>query len=173
MRDFENFIPIDIYNHTETDRKNEPVKIDLYFDIFKPKEEGIVVKDQEGNEITFQTFNCIKENNKLIFDSIYILCSFGSKEKKKSFNIFLSYKSFVKKDITGIKKLPTKLNDGFVKLDTGKYIIELCKGTAQGHGGSKWGIRYFENKEQGINLIKDSNNAFGGVYGPFFTVENG
>ena len=56
---------------------------------------------------------------------------------------------------------------------TGKYIIELCKGTAKGHGGSKWGIRHFEHKEQGINLIKDNNNAFGGVYGPFFTVENG
>lgn len=173
MKDFKYFIPIDIYNHEEKTRVNEPVKIDLYFDIFKPNEEGIIVKDQEGNNITFQTFNCIKENNKLIFASIYILCSFRPEEKKRIFNVFLSDKSFGKKDIIGIKKLPTKLDDGFVNLDTGKYIIELCKGTAQGHGGSKWGIRYFENKDQGINLIKDSNNAFGGVYGPFFTVENG
>ena len=92
MKDFEYFIPIDIYNNTKAERVNEPIKIDLHFDIFKPNEEGIDVKDQEGNEITFQTFNCIKENNKLIFASIYILCSFRSDEKKKSYNVFLSHK---------------------------------------------------------------------------------
>ena len=95
MKDFEYFIPIDIYNNTKAERVNEPIKIDLHFDIFKPNEEGIDVKDQEGNEITFQTFNCIKENNKLIFASIYILCSFRSDEKKKSYNVFLSHKSFM------------------------------------------------------------------------------
>ena len=63
MKDFEYFIPIDIYNNTRAERVSEPVKIDLLFDVFKPNEEGIDVKDQEGNEITFQTFNCIKENN--------------------------------------------------------------------------------------------------------------
>ena len=85
MRDFKYFIPIDIYNHEGKTRVNEPVKIDLYFDIFKPNEEGVIVKDQEGNNIVFQTFNCIKENNKLIFASIYILCSFRPEEKKKNF----------------------------------------------------------------------------------------
>ncbi|MBK8034631.1 MAG: hypothetical protein IPK17_35040 [Chloroflexi bacterium] len=52
----------------------------------------------------------------------------------------------------------------------------MCLNSAaapQGHGGSKWGIRHFEDKNQSINLIKNNKNAFGGVYGPFFTPENG
>ena len=31
MKDFEYFIPIDIYNNTKAERVNEPVKIDLHF----------------------------------------------------------------------------------------------------------------------------------------------
>ena len=170
---FEYFIPVDVYNLEKKERINEPVKIDLHFDIFLPNEYGINLNDENDNQIPFQIFNTIKKNDKLVFASIYIICSFLPNQKKKSFKFLLSKESIKTNNLEGIKKCQTKLEDGFVNLDTGKYIIELCKGTAKGHGGSKWGIRHFEHKEQGINLIKDNNNAFGGVYGPFFTVENG
>jgi len=170
---FEYFIPVDVYNLEKKERINEPVKIDLHFDIFLPNEYGINLNDENDNQIPFQIFNTIKKNDKLVFASIYIICSFLPNQKKKSFKFLLSKEPIKTNNLEGIKKCQTKLEDGFVNLDTGKYIIELCKGTAKGHGGSKWGIRHFEHKEQGINLIKDNNNAFGGVYGPFFTVENG
>ena len=73
----------------------------------------------------------------------------------------------------GIRQLAPELGDGVRRLDTGTYVLELCRGTAAGHGGSKWGIRHFEHKRQGVNLIAGNMNAFGGVYGPFFTPENG
>jgi hypothetical protein len=72
-----------------------------------------------------------------------------------------------------IQQLKPELRDGFRRLDTGVYIVELCRGTGEGHGGAKWGIRYFEEKQQQINLIHQCKNAFGGVYGPFFTPGNG
>ena len=120
---FKYFIPVDIYNNENRDRKNEPVKIDLYFDIFKPNENGINIKDEDGKEISFQVFNCIKKNDKLIFASIYILCTFNFQEKKKTFNILLSEQNVKKNNLDGIKKLPTTLADGFVNLDT--KLIEI------------------------------------------------
>ena len=35
---FEYYIPLDIYNIEKKERINEPIKIDLYFDIFLPNE---------------------------------------------------------------------------------------------------------------------------------------
>jgi len=69
--------------------------------------------------------------------------------------------------------LAPHLADGVKRLDTGYYILELCRGTADGTAAGKWGIRYFEAKLQGRNLINDCANAIGGFYGPFFTPANG
>ncbi|RBP97603.1 hypothetical protein CRD60_06330 [Bifidobacterium aemilianum] len=74
----------------------------------------------------------------------------------------------------GIATLPsTKEEDAFRRLDTGYFDIELCRGTGRGEGASKWGIRHFARKEEGVDLLQSGNNAIGGFYGPFFTPENG
>lgn len=73
----------------------------------------------------------------------------------------------------GIKELPARESDAFVRLDTGYFDLELCRGTAQGTGSSKWGIRHFASVDEGVDLLRSGNNAIGGFYGPFFTPENG
>ncbi|WP_410014573.1 hypothetical protein [Sodalis sp. C49] len=73
----------------------------------------------------------------------------------------------------GIQPLPGKEIDCFARLDTGAFDLELCRGTAQGAGSSKWGIRHFRAAGDGFELLPSGNNAIGGFYGPFFTPENG
>lgn len=73
----------------------------------------------------------------------------------------------------GIRTLAGKEPDSFVRLDTGAFDLELCSGTAEGLGSSKWGIRHFRSAADGFELLPSGNNAIGGFYGPFFTPENG
>lgn len=76
-------------------------------------------------------------------------------------------------DIEGINELEGKERDCFVRLETGAFDLELCSGTAEGLGSSKWGIRHFRSVADGFELLPSGNNAIGGFYGPFFTPENG
>ena len=76
-------------------------------------------------------------------------------------------------ETAGIRRLEPREADAFVRLDTGYFDLELCTGTAQGTGSSKWGLRHFATTEEGIDLLPSGNNAIGGFYGPFFTPENG
>jgi hypothetical protein len=73
----------------------------------------------------------------------------------------------------GIRELEPQEADAFVRLDTGYFDLEMCHGTAQGTGPSKWGLRHFRSLQEGIDLLPSGNNAIGGFYGPFFTPENG
>ncbi|PWE50769.1 hypothetical protein DEM26_07700 [Thioclava sp. NG1] len=73
----------------------------------------------------------------------------------------------------GITALDGQEQDCFVRLDTGAFDLEMCSGTAQGTGASKWGLRHFRAKADGFELLPSGNNAIGGFYGPFFTPENG
>ncbi|GAB3264205.1 hypothetical protein [Arthrobacter pigmenti] len=73
----------------------------------------------------------------------------------------------------GITELEPQESDAFVRLDTGYFDLELCRGTAQGTGASKWGIRHFSTLSEGVDLLEGGDNAIGGFYGPFFTPENG
>ncbi len=75
--------------------------------------------------------------------------------------------------LPGIRALTGREADCFVRLDTGAFDLELCSGTAQGTGASKWGIRHFRGLGDGFELLPSGNNAIGGFYGPFFTPENG
>ena len=75
--------------------------------------------------------------------------------------------------VPGIKKLTGKEDDCFVRLNTGCFDLEMCRGTAQGEGSSKWGLRHFRRLQDNIELLPSGNNAIGGFYGPFFTPENG
>jgi len=76
-------------------------------------------------------------------------------------------------DITGIHLLPSREKDCFARLNTGCFDLELCHGTAQGTGASKWGLRHFRSMHDNFELLPSGNNAIGGFYGPFFTPENG
>lgn len=76
-------------------------------------------------------------------------------------------------DFQGIRQLEGREGDAFARLDTGVFDLELCSGTAQGLGSSKWGIRHFRSVADGFELLPSGNNAIGGFYGPFFTPENG
>ncbi len=73
----------------------------------------------------------------------------------------------------GIADLPAIEADAHVRLDTGYFDLELCRGTAEGTGASKWGLRHFAAHWERIDLLPSGNNAIGGFYGPFFTPENG
>ena len=73
----------------------------------------------------------------------------------------------------GIALLKGREEDCFVRLDTGAFDLEMCSGTAQGTGASKWGLRHFRGAFDGFELLPSGNNAIGGFYGPFFTPENG
>jgi hypothetical protein len=73
----------------------------------------------------------------------------------------------------GIKELEHQEADTYVRLHTGYFDLELCTGTAQGTGASKWGLRHFKSITEGVDLLPSGNNAIGGFYGPFFTPENG
>lgn len=76
-------------------------------------------------------------------------------------------------DVDGIRTLEAVEGDAFVRLDTGYFDLELCSGTAEGEGSSKWGLRHFSAHHEGVDLLASGNNAIGGFYGPFFTPENG
>lgn len=75
--------------------------------------------------------------------------------------------------LEGIRVLDGREEDSFVRLDTGAFDLEMCRGTAQGTGASKWGLRHFSGIADGFELLPSGNNAIGGFYGPFFTPENG
>ncbi len=75
--------------------------------------------------------------------------------------------------VRGITTLAPREPDAFTRLDTGYFDLEMCTGTAQGEGSSKWGIRHFSSTSEGVDLLPSGNNAIGGFYGPFFTPENG
>lgn len=76
-------------------------------------------------------------------------------------------------DCEGITVRDPQESDAVARLDTGYFDLELCRGTAQGTGASKWGLRHFSTLDEGIDLLPQGNNAIGGFYGPFFTPENG
>lgn len=73
----------------------------------------------------------------------------------------------------GIRTLNPVEKDAVARLDTGYFDLELCCGTGQGTGASKWGLRHFSAHYEGVDRLPSGNNAIGGFYGPFFTPENG
>ena len=75
--------------------------------------------------------------------------------------------------LPGIRVAQGREADCFARLDTGAFDLELCSGTAEGTGASKWGLRHFKGLADGFELLPSGNNAIGGFYGPFFTPENG
>jgi hypothetical protein len=79
----------------------------------------------------------------------------------------------VQGDVPGIVRSEGMEADAFARLNTGYFDLELCRGTGEGTGSSKWGIRHLSSLAEGRDLLPSGNNAIGGFYGPFFTPENG
>ena len=164
-------IPVTLVDTLGQRRHNEPVKLNLAFDLAKPRAESIRVINGAGGEIVSQVINARVEDGRLLSGTVVFVCT--TTDRETGFHVYFDTEFGSAADYNGIRRLKTSLADGYRRLDTGAYVLEICRGTGQGSGASKWGIRYFENKDQEINLIHGCGNAFGGVYGPFFTPENG
>jgi len=169
--DYDNRIPLDLTNPKNLPRDNEPVIIKVRFDETDVHPNSIRVVDQYGSEIPSQTFDTVVENGFVVKTRIAFPASMD--------NVAATYWVYVDSDdqgspsYEGIEQRNPTMDDGVKRLDTGHYLLELCRGKADGTAAGKWGIRYFEAKTEGKNLIKDCGNAIGGFYGPFFTPGNG
>jgi len=153
-------------------RKKEPVITKLNFTDYRIHRDSLVLVDDKEREIPFQLIDVRAEGDRLLEASIVYLVDMD--KLVASYWLYAGEEPAPRTgDFKGIEKLALTQKDGFRRLDTGHYILELCSGTADGTSYGKWGIRYFEAKAEGKNLIKDCSNAIGGFYGPFFTPKNG
>ncbi|MFO1061574.1 MAG: hypothetical protein U1E53_31965 [Dongiaceae bacterium] len=166
--------PVSVVDPLRLGRCGEPVRLDLVFDLFRPHPDGLALVGPDGREARWQAIaRGIGADGRLDHASLYLLADVPGDTGHARYQLYLADAARPPAPAVGIRQLAPTLADGVRRLDTGAYLIEICRGTGEGHGGAKWGIRYFEEKRQGINLIHRSHNAFGGVYGPFFTPENG
>ena len=155
-------------------RHNEPVIARLFFKEQPIDPSKLKLVNEQGKVIPHQLFDIVYDDTT---DTLISACSIAFivtnlEQLVENYTLYLDEKTPVD-NANGIKQLVTTLNDGVKRLDTGHYILELCRGTADGTSYGKWGIRYFSAKAEGRNLIKDCSNAIGGFYGPFFTPANG
>ncbi|MEF2966671.1 hypothetical protein V3851_12595 [Paenibacillus sp. M1] len=153
-------------------RRNEPVITKLNFSGLEVHKDGLELYDNNDQKVPFQIIDPVFEGDYIQEASIVYVVSMD--QLVVSYWLYANDKPLLPQaEYVGIRKLEPVQADGFRRLDTGHYILELCSGTADGTSYGKWGIRYFEAKEEKKNLIKDYSNAIGGFYGPFFTPKNG
>jgi hypothetical protein len=152
-------------------RTDEPVQLPLRaldgHDI-----DGHVLRDDTGQVVPFQVTTTAGDGTQTPAGAIVFLASLPRGSRERLYRLELSDEASATKG-AGIAVLDPVQSDGVCRLDTGTYIVELCKGRADGTTAGKWGMRYFAESPSGESLIKDYCNAIGGVYGPFFTPENG
>ncbi len=154
-------------------RYNEPVIARLFFKEQPIDPSKLKLVNEQGKVIPHQLFDIVYDDtNTLISVCSIAFIVTNLDQLVENYTLFLDEKTSIS-NVSGIKQLAPTLNDGVKRLDTGHYILELCRGTADGTSYGKWGIRYFSAKAEGRNLIKDCSNAIGGFYGPFFTPANG
>ncbi|MBI0005249.1 hypothetical protein H3S74_03255 [Gilliamella sp. W8126] len=154
-------------------RYNEPVIARLFFKEQPIDPSKLKLVNEQGKVIPHQLFDIVYDDTNTLISVCSIAFIVTNLEQLvENYTLFLDEKTSIS-NVSGIKQLAPTLNDGVKRLDTGHYILELCRGTADGTSYGKWGIRYFSAKAEGRNLIKDCSNAIGGFYGPFFTPANG
>ena len=154
-------------------RQNEPVITRLFFKQQPIDPTQVKLVDEKGDIVPHQLFDVVyDETNRLITACSIAFIVTNLNQLVENYTLYLDSKSQLN-NLKGITQLDTTLKDGIKRLDTGHYVLELCRGTADGTSYGKWGIRYFAAKAEGHNLIKDCSNAIGGFYGPFFTPANG
>lgn len=154
-------------------RHNEPVITRLFFKQQPVDPAQMKLINEQGEVVPHQLFDMVyDQTNKFITACSIAFIVTNLNQLVENYTLYLDANT-QSNTFTGIKQLAPTLADGIKRLDTGHYILELCRGTADGTSYGKWGIRYFAAKAQGLNLIKDCSNAIGGFYGPFFTPANG
>ncbi|MFC9351644.1 hypothetical protein [Arthrobacter sp. NPDC057013] len=141
-------------------RTNEPVTFTVDGEL---TESLWTATTSSGDTVICQRLNVQPEPGKTTF--VTVLSFDGSVE--------LTLSAPVTGHVDGITTREPVEADGFVRLDTGYFDLEMCSGTAEGTGASKWGLRHFATLKEGVDLLPSGNNAIGGFYGPFFTPENG
>jgi hypothetical protein len=151
-------------------RSNEPVLATVDFGD-GAHANAIRVLSPNGEEIPSQLFDAERRGDLITRGGLAFLAEDPGDEA--TYWAYFDTTAGEQPDYAGIRQRTPQLADGVRRLDTGHYVLELCRGTADGTAAGKWGIRYFEAKAQGRNLIKDCSNAIGGFYGPFFTPANG
>ena len=153
-------VKVKITNPQEKIKIHVPVKFSVPDDITG---NYWVVKNNSGKTFVAQRLHNDSDHN------FVAIVNFSGPEEE------LSFDHEIEEDkVKGIKEIPTaKENDAYVHLNTGKFDFELCRGTAQGEGSSKWGLRHFMAVDEKRDLLPSGNNAMGGFYGPFFTPDNG
>ncbi|MBC6341506.1 hypothetical protein ERK18_00470 [Lactobacillus kimbladii] len=153
-------VKVKITNPQEKIKIPVPVKFSVSDDITG---DYWVVKNNSGKTCVAQRLHNDSDHN------FVAIVNFSGPEEE------LSFDHEIEEDkVKGIKEIPTaKENDAYVHLNTGKFDFELCRGTAQGEGSSKWGLRHFMAVDEKRDLLPSGNNAMGGFYGPFFTPDNG
>ena len=154
-------------------RQNEPVITRLFFKQQPIDPTQVKLVDEKGDIVPHQLFDVVyDETNRLITACSIAFIVTNLNQLVENYTLYLDSQAQLN-NLKGITQLDTTLKDGIKRLDTGHYVLELCRGTADGTSYGKWGIRYFAAKAEGRNLIKDCSNAIGGFYGPFFTPANG
>ena len=154
-------------------RYNEPVIARLFFKEQPIDPSKLKLVNEQGKVIPHQLFDIVYDDTNTLISACSIAFIVTNLDQLvENYTLYLNEKTPID-NVNGIKQLAPTLNDGVKRLDTGHYILELCRGTADGTSYGKWGIRYFSAKAEGRNLIKDCSNAIGGFYGPFFTPANG
>ncbi|MCJ0586067.1 hypothetical protein, partial [Enterococcus cecorum] len=151
-------------------RVNEPIEVKLDFEQGATYQ-NFYLENSLGEKIPFQMYDEIYQNNRLTAATLVFISSFD--KDSCVYSLINTDKKYEMENMEGIKSLDVTQEDGFTRLDTGYYELELCSGKADGTASGKWGIRFFENIKERKNLIKDYSNAIGGFYGPFFTPKNG
>lgn len=168
--EFKYCIPLMLSNPDGLSRKREPVmaKVNLEdYDIALSS-----LRLYKGDDLLpHQICDVVTEGNKVVAATVVFIVDM--EEIVEKYHLYFNDVESEPLEIEGIKQLTPVQADGVKRLDTGHYVLELCKGTGEGTSFSKWGIRYFEAKSQQKNLIADYSNAIGGFYGPFFTPSNG
>lgn len=169
-----NRITLTVLDSVGAGRQSAPVETTVAFTEYLPHKAGLTLTDESGAAVPLQILRVIENDDaRMQMAQICFPVSLDTGVTSETYTLHLWETAQDQPAAGGIEILSCALPDGFRRLDTGKHVLELCNGTAGGDGGSKWGIRHFEHKDQSLNLIAGNKNAFGGVYGPFFTPENG
>ncbi len=168
--EFKYCIPLMLNNPDGLERRREPVIAKLRLADCDVELSSMRLYKGE-TLIPHQIFDVVKDGDRIVSAKIVFIVDMDQVTEK--YYLYFNDYETESLEFEGIKQLTPVQKDGVKRLDTGYYILELCRGTGEGTSASKWGIRYFEAKREGKNLIANYSNAIGGFYGPFFTPSNG
>ena len=119
-------------------RVNEPIEVKLDF------EQGAIyqnfyLENSLGEKIPFQMYDEIYQNNRLNAATLVFISSFD--KDSCVYSLINTDEKYEMENMEGIKSLDVTQEDGFTRLDTGYYELELCSGKADGTASGKWEIR--------------------------------